>query len=429
MHGVAWPFLPPSSVAPVAARTVCDRARTARSELGPLFVVAFLAVLTHPFLDWLTTYAIALLAPLSAGAGLGQRNLHRRLVVYWLLMIAGITVVGEPLAPRLPRPGGPPCRWRHARLHRLQPRRLARGRCGDSAAGRRGIEPTLIVAGPPPLAFWRRADRCGAAPIASAAADYRSSAAAARLDSRPLGLDDPRLADAARTRPRRPRFPVVVAHAAGRSQSTAGPTSPTSASTAIRSLARGAQIRGAFPDAARQAVGEFITRRHEHARRASGPRGPPFRDRRRAACPARPPPAFPRCWTRSTGGLTRGGIEADSAAAARRAASVPRQGTESGRVGCRAGWRWSASRPRVRSAGTRPGRLANGRAPTRSRCSNSFRRTPCRSAKSAAPKDRSVGSMRSRTACATMRRARRARTSPRTTISATISIPPGSTRR
>ena len=32
---------------------------------GPLFVVTFLAVLTHPFLDWLTTYAIALLARLS----------------------------------------------------------------------------------------------------------------------------------------------------------------------------------------------------------------------------------------------------------------------------------------------------------------------------------------------------------------------------
>ena len=77
--------------------------------------------------------------------------------------------------------------------------------------------------------------------------------------------------------------------------------------------------------------------------------------------------------------------------------------------GCRAGWRWFASRRRARSAGTRPGRWANGRAPIRSRCSNCFPPTPCRSAKSAAPKDRSAGSTRSRTACATMRRARRAK--------------------
>ena len=56
---------------------------------GPLFVVAFLAVLTHPFLDWLTTYAIALLAPVSWRWYSGDAIFIIDWV-YWLLMIVGI---------------------------------------------------------------------------------------------------------------------------------------------------------------------------------------------------------------------------------------------------------------------------------------------------------------------------------------------------
>src|SRR5690242_704225 len=66
IHGVfAWPIL---AAGIVAILWLLDRLRPGRDGAlpfrpGPLFVVTFLAVLTHPFLDWLTTYAIALFSP------------------------------------------------------------------------------------------------------------------------------------------------------------------------------------------------------------------------------------------------------------------------------------------------------------------------------------------------------------------------------
>ena len=47
-------------------------------------------MLTHPFLDWLTTYAIALFAPVSWHWYSGDAIFIVDWV-YWLLMIAGIT--------------------------------------------------------------------------------------------------------------------------------------------------------------------------------------------------------------------------------------------------------------------------------------------------------------------------------------------------
>jgi inner membrane protein len=64
---------------------------------------------------------------------------------------------------------------------------------------RRGIEPVLVVAGPPPLAFWRRtiewrsADRFGSGTFDPASGLKLDSAA------QPLGLDDPQLVLAQRT--------------------------------------------------------------------------------------------------------------------------------------------------------------------------------------------------------------------------------------
>ena len=144
-------------------------------------------------------------------------------------------------------------------------------------------------------------------------------------------------------------------------------------------LAAGAGERhsGARKGLFRSTNGQRIhnSRRHEHARRASGSRGPRFRDRRRPYCAARRRRLSRRSSTRST--------RASLAAASRRLcpaarsgglASTPRDPRRS--FGCRAGSRWSGSRPRARSAGTRRGRSANGRAPTRSRCSSCSRSTP-----------------------------------------------------
>jgi inner membrane protein len=169
-------------------------------RLGPLFVVALLAVLTHPFLDWLTTYAIALFAPFSWHWYSGDAIFIIDWV-YWLLMIVGISWSAWRWRRHLPNPGRPAQVAGMIMLGYIA-LNLAESfyvECATADALRaRGIEPTLVVAGPPPFAFWERniqwrsTDRFG-----SGAFD---PAAGLRLDStsQPLGLDDPKLASAAR---------------------------------------------------------------------------------------------------------------------------------------------------------------------------------------------------------------------------------------
>src|SRR3954465_11379265 len=92
LHGVfAWPFL---AAGIVAILWLPDRWKPPRPDIppfrpGPLFVVAFLAVLTHPFLDWLTTYAIAIFAPLS-GRWFSGDAIFIIDWFYWLLVAVGI---------------------------------------------------------------------------------------------------------------------------------------------------------------------------------------------------------------------------------------------------------------------------------------------------------------------------------------------------
>lgn len=162
---------------------------------APLFLVALIAVASHPFLDWLTSYAIALFAPLSWRWYSGNAIFIVDWV-YWVMMTAGIAASWW--------------RGRTGQANPGQPARLA-GYCllayiafnlGESSAVEartaaalrsQGIEPTLVVASPPPLAFWdrtiawRSGDRWGSG-------DY-DPADGMRLDrqSYPIGLGDPTL--------------------------------------------------------------------------------------------------------------------------------------------------------------------------------------------------------------------------------------------
>jgi inner membrane protein len=168
---------------------------------GPLFVVAFLAVLTHPFLDWLTTYAIAIFAPVSWRWYSGNAIFIVDWV-YWLLMIGGISWSVWRYRKDLPHPGRPA---RVAGMIMLAyigfnlAESLYVQRVTASALRGRGIEATLVVAGPPPFAFWERtiewrsADRFGSGTF--------DPASGIKLDpaSQPLGLDDPQLVLAQRT--------------------------------------------------------------------------------------------------------------------------------------------------------------------------------------------------------------------------------------
>lgn len=202
IHAVfAWPVL---AAGIVAILWLVDRLKPRGPDTlpflpGQLFIVSFLAVLTHPFLDWLTTYAIALFAPVSWRWYSGDAIFIVDWV-YWLLMVVGIAWSAWRWRRHVPNPGRP------AQIAGLLMLAYICFNLGESATIEnatatalrgRGIEPTLVVAGPPPFAFWERniqwrsADRFGSGEF--------SPSSGLQLDpsSSPLGLDDPRLAAAA----------------------------------------------------------------------------------------------------------------------------------------------------------------------------------------------------------------------------------------
>ncbi|GAA4006864.1 metal-dependent hydrolase [Sphingomonas humi] len=169
---------------------------------GPLFLITLLATATHPFLDWLTTYAVAFFAP----AGDGWYSANAIFIidwVYWIILVAGIWLSAR--------------RWKQGWDHPGRPARVAGAillayiaanvgwslhaeRSLAAALRQRGIEPRLIVASPPPLAFWERslawrsADRWGAASFSP------TGGLALEPASYPLGLDDPRFLRARKER-------------------------------------------------------------------------------------------------------------------------------------------------------------------------------------------------------------------------------------
>ena len=199
LHAVfAWPLL---AAAIVAILWLLDRLRPAGPDalpfrIGPLFAVTFLAVLTHPFLDWLTTYAIALLAPFSWRWSSGNAIFIVDWV-YWLLMIAGIAWSARRWRRAAPHPGRPALiagvlMLVYIAFNLGESARLEKATAAILRA--RGIEPILVVASPPPFAFWNRrmmwrsADRWGGGSF------NLQSGLVVSPQSQPLGLDDPRLA-------------------------------------------------------------------------------------------------------------------------------------------------------------------------------------------------------------------------------------------
>ena len=204
LHGVfSWPVLAAAIVGILwlVSRWKPRSPDTLPFRAGPLFVVALLAVLTHPFLDWLTTYAIALLAPLSWHWYSGDAIFIIDWV-YWLLMIGGISWSAWCWRRNLPHPGRPAQFAGLAMLAYIGINLAESGYAEAATAAelrRRGLEPTLVVASPPPLAFWRRTmlwrtkDRFGGGHF-----DPGHGLTVDR-SSQPLNLADPRLA-AARSR-------------------------------------------------------------------------------------------------------------------------------------------------------------------------------------------------------------------------------------
>ena len=169
---------------------------------GPLLFVTFLAVLTHPFLDWLNTYGINLLAPFSPKWQAGDAIFIIDWV-YWLLMIVGISRSRRRERLAIADPGHP------ARVAGIlmavyialnlgvTTRAEAKTAATLEASG---IRPAMVVASPPPLLFWqRRMLWRDAAVFGSGDYDIFHDRVTIDLARTPLGLNDPRLA-AARVR-------------------------------------------------------------------------------------------------------------------------------------------------------------------------------------------------------------------------------------
>lgn len=203
LHAVfAWPVLAASIV---GILWVVDRLKPRKPDTlpfrpGALFIVALLAVLTHPFLDWLTTYAIAIFAPVSWRWYSGNAIFIVDWV-YWLLMIVGVSWSAWRWQRRLPFPGRPAQIAGLIMLAYIGVN-LAESawveRATAAALRRRGVEPALVVAGPPPLAFWERTIEWRSADRFGSGSFEPGSGVALDPTAERIGLDDPQLALAAR---------------------------------------------------------------------------------------------------------------------------------------------------------------------------------------------------------------------------------------
>lgn len=124
-----------------------------------LVLLAYLGCLSHPALDWLNSYGIRLLAPLSQRWFYGDTLFIIDVWIWAALILAVVLSLRGERAGRLhwQRPAwagfGAVCAYIFANG-------LITGHAEAQVAGRlaaeRGRAPELVVANPQPLAFWRR---------------------------------------------------------------------------------------------------------------------------------------------------------------------------------------------------------------------------------------------------------------------------------
>jgi inner membrane protein len=181
----------------------------------PLLLVAFIGGLGHSLLDWLTSYGTRLLEPLSHQSFYGDAWFIVDPWV-WIAMIVGLELSWR--VERLGRDSHKPaiavlagvCVYAAFNLG-LSDRVEAAGRQRLAA-----VRPTLVVANPEPLLFWRREVQWRNARIHGSATYDLTRGLRFDREAEPNGLADPRLAAALRTSPQVraflfwSRMPVVV---------------------------------------------------------------------------------------------------------------------------------------------------------------------------------------------------------------------------
>jgi inner membrane protein len=221
IHSVfAWPVL---AAAIVAILWLVDRLRRAPPDAvpfrgWPLFGVALIAIGSHLFLDWLTTYAIALLAPASWRWSSGNAIFIIDWV-YWLLLIAGIAASARRWKGGAPEPGRPAriagaAMLLYISLNLIGSELLQRATVAELRT--RGIEAKLVVTSPPPFAFWRRRIAWRSADLYGYGSFDLADGLIIEPGSKPIALSDPRFLSAFRQHRRVrsffnwSRMPIVV---------------------------------------------------------------------------------------------------------------------------------------------------------------------------------------------------------------------------
>ena len=172
-------------------------------DKGWLLALAYIGCLSHPALDWLNNYGIRLLEPFSHRWFYGDSIF---IIDLWIWIVLALSVS---LSLRGERRGA--ATWRRpasigftAVCVYIFLNGLLTGaaeRMAASALEASGHREVLVVASPPPLAFWKRdifwrtADRYGTASF------IPSVGGSVDLTGTPTGMDDPRIATWAKADP------------------------------------------------------------------------------------------------------------------------------------------------------------------------------------------------------------------------------------
>ena len=170
-------------------------------KLGALLLVCLLGTLSHPLLDFMNTYGVRMLEPLS-NRWFYADTLFILDPWIWIALILGLEMSWR--AERLGRSWTRPALWSLAAVVAYTLLNLAittRAEVLTRPLVERVAPPRMVVAAPGPLVFWHRrmiwrGDTVGG----SGSYNPLDGLNSARLDPRviPLRLDDPRLAAAAK---------------------------------------------------------------------------------------------------------------------------------------------------------------------------------------------------------------------------------------
>lgn len=170
-------------------------------RLGGLLICCFLATLTHPTLDFLTSYGTRLLEPFSHRWFYGD-TLFIIDPWIWIMLILGLEMSWR--AERLGKNWTRPAQWAFAAMLgyvALNFTISARAVAATRPVVARVARPEMIEAGEVPLAFWKRKMIWRGEGVGGTGTyDPLDGLNSAWLNPRimPLNLDDPRLAEAAK---------------------------------------------------------------------------------------------------------------------------------------------------------------------------------------------------------------------------------------